>query len=124
MGNEMAEYFEDPEFIQNLTYLANVFTALNELNRSLQGQGISVIHACEKLSAFKKKLQLYIRRVKKRNLVNFPSLQETLEESASCIHPLFQQLLNIYKYLVLHLMATSHVERYKPVTTGSVILSR
>ena len=77
-----------------------------------------------KLSAFKEKLQLCLRRVKKGNLVNFPSLQETLEEVLSCIHPLFQQLLKIYKYLVLHLMATSHVERYKPVTTGSVILSR
>ena len=86
MRNEMAEYFEDPEFIQNLAYLADVFTALNELNRSLQGQGIKVIHACEKLSAFKEKLQLCIRRVKKGNLVNFSSLQETLEESAS-LHP-------------------------------------
>ena len=76
MGNEMAEYFEDPEFIQNLAYLAYVFTALNELNRSLQGQGISVINACEKLSAYKEKLQLCIRRVKKGNLVrkfSFPS---------------------------------------------------
>ena len=88
MGNEMAEYFEDPEFIQNLAYLGDVFTALNEFNRSLQGQGISVIHACEKLSAFKEKLQLCIRRVKKGNLVNFPSLQETLEESASLYPPL------------------------------------
>ena len=86
MGNEMAEYFEDHEFIQNLAYLADVFTALNGLNRSLQGQGISVIHACEKLSAYKEKLQLCIRRVKKGNLVHFPSLQETLEESAS-LHP-------------------------------------
>ena len=83
MGNEMAEYFETTEFIQNLAYLADVFTALNELNRSLQGQGISVIHACDKLSAFKEKLQLWIRRVKQGNFVNFPSLQETLKESAT-----------------------------------------
>ena len=59
---------------------------MNELNRSLQGQGISVIHACEKLSAFKEKLQLWTRRVKQRNFVNFPSLQETLKKSAS-LHP-------------------------------------
>ena len=38
------------------------------------------------MSAFKEKLQLCIRRVKKGNLVNFPSLQETLEESAF-LHP-------------------------------------
>ena len=82
----MAEYFETTKFIQNLAYLADVFTALNELNRSLQGQGISVIHACEKLSAFKEKLQLSIRRVNEGNFINFPSLQETLKESAS-LHP-------------------------------------
>ena len=82
----MAKYFETIEFIQNLAYLADVFTALNELNRSLQGQGISVIHACEKLSAFKEKLQLWIRRVKQGNFVNFPSLQEILKESAT-LHP-------------------------------------
>ena len=86
MGNEMAEYSKEPEFIQNLSYLADVLTALNELNRSLQGQGISVIHACEKLSVFKEKPQLYIRRVKKGNLVIFSSLQETFEESAF-LHP-------------------------------------
>ena len=86
VGNEMAEYFETTKFIQNLAYLAEMFTALNELNRSLQGQGISVIHACEKLSAFKEKLQLWIRRVKQGNFVNFPSLQEKLKESAS-LHP-------------------------------------
>ena len=124
MGNEMAEYFEDPEFIPNLAYLADVFTALNELNRSLQGQVISVIHAYEKLSAFKEKLQLCIRRVKKGNLEIFLTFKKHSRKVLPCIHPLFQQLLNIYKYLVLHLMATSHVERYKPVTIGSVILSR
>ena len=33
-GHELAEYFDDPEFVQALAYLADVFTALNELNRS------------------------------------------------------------------------------------------
>ena len=38
---------------------------------------------CEKLSAFKAKLQLHIRCVKKGNWVNFSSIQDTLKEIAS-----------------------------------------
>jgi len=40
-GHELAEYFDDPEFVQALAYLADVFTALNELNRSLQGRELA-----------------------------------------------------------------------------------
>lgn len=40
----------------------------------------------EKLAAFKEKLALRIRRVKVRNLVNFPWLEETVVEDAS-LHP-------------------------------------
>ena len=87
-GHELAEYFDDPEFVQALAYLADAFTALNELNRSLQGRGISILDACEKLSAFRENLLLWISRVKKGNLVNFSSLEETLTEDAS-LHPHF-----------------------------------
>ena len=97
-GHELAEYFDDPEFVQALAYLADVFTALNELNHSLKGRGISILDACEKLSAFKEKLLLWIRCVKKGNLVNFPSLEETLTKDAS-LHPHF--LSKIVEHLQL-----------------------
>ena len=38
---------------------------------------------CEKQSAFKEKLLQWIRRVKKANVVNFSSLEETLGKNAS-----------------------------------------
>ena len=54
-GHELVEYFDEPEYIQACVYLADVFTAFDELNRSLQGRGISILVACEKLSAFYRK---------------------------------------------------------------------
>ena len=63
-GHELAEYFDESEFIHALTYLANVFTALNEVNRCLQGGRNSILVACAKLSAFKEKLLIWIRRIK------------------------------------------------------------
>ena len=81
-GHELAGYFDKPEFIQVLAYLVDIFTALNQLNRSLQGREISILVACEKLSAFKEKLLLWIRHIKKGNWVNFLSLEETLTEDA------------------------------------------
>uniref|UniRef100_UPI00358F06DC protein FAM200C-like n=1 Tax=Myxine glutinosa TaxID=7769 RepID=UPI00358F06DC len=80
---DIAEYFDSPEFVPMLAYLVDVFTALNELNRSLQGKGLTIVTASEKLVAFKEKLVLWIRRVTKGNLVNFPSLEGTVTEDAS-----------------------------------------
>ena len=94
----LAGYFDESEFIQALAYLADVFTTLNELNRFPQGRGISILDACEELSAFKNKLLLWIRRIKKENLVYFPSLEETLTEDAS-LHPDFA--LKIVEHLQL-----------------------
>ena len=98
----LARYFDQPEFIQALAHLADVFTALNELNRSLQGRGISILVACEKLSAFKEKLLQWTRRIKKGNLVNFPFPEETLMEDAS-LHPYFASKIVEY----LRLLCTS-----------------
>ena len=56
------------------------FSALNELNLSLQGRGLNTVTASEKLAAFKEKLALWIKCVKMGNLVNFPCLEETVTE--------------------------------------------
>ena len=60
-GHELVRYIDKPKFIQALALLDDVFTAPNELNRSVQGRGISILGAFEKLSAFREKLLLRIR---------------------------------------------------------------
>ena len=56
------------KFVQIPAYVADAFAALNELNRSLQERGISILIACEKLSAFHEKLLLWIRQLGKFSL--------------------------------------------------------
>ena len=99
--HELAGYFDEPEFIQALAYQANVFTSLNELR---QGRKISILVACEKLSAFKEKTLLWIKRIKKENFINFPSLEERLMEGAS-VHPDFASQMVEH----LQLLCTSFV---------------
>ncbi|XP_068201618.1 protein FAM200C-like [Palaemon carinicauda] len=73
---ELAMRFSDPSFVQMLAYLADVFSALKELNLSLQGRGLDIVTARENLAAFKEKLALWIKRVKMGNLVvNVDSLK-------------------------------------------------
>ena len=40
-GHELAGYFDEPEYIQALVYLADVFIALNGLNRSLRKEKLA-----------------------------------------------------------------------------------
>ncbi|XP_068246891.1 protein FAM200C-like [Palaemon carinicauda] len=57
---ELAIHFNDPSLVQMLAYLADVFSALNELNLSLQGRGLNIFPASEKFAAFKEKLVLWM----------------------------------------------------------------
>jgi len=52
-------------------YLTDIFTALNDLNTSMQGRNRNIITLSEKLSAFKEKLQLERRRT-----AAFPSMND------------------------------------------------
>ncbi|XP_068239754.1 protein FAM200C-like [Palaemon carinicauda] len=75
-GSEIADHFENREFILSLAYLADVFMHLNELNVSMQGTAMNMITAREKLSALTKKLPMWIKRIESGNFANFPSLDE------------------------------------------------
>ena len=50
--------FKSVEFIQMTAYLADIFDHLNEPNLSLQGKGINMVKASEKLKSFIGKLPL------------------------------------------------------------------
>ncbi|XP_054464244.1 protein FAM200C-like [Anoplopoma fimbria] len=65
---------QDSEFILILAYIADIFDALNHLNRQMQGGGVNIIEAEENLNAFKKKLPLWKRRTENDNFANFPLL--------------------------------------------------
>jgi len=49
-----------------LAYLSDVFSKLNELNLSLQGNSMTVLNAHDKIKGFEKKLGLWVSCVKQK----------------------------------------------------------
>ena len=49
-----ADCFEHSEFILILGYMADIFDALNHLNRQMQGGGVNIMEAKENPKVFKK----------------------------------------------------------------------
>ena len=68
---ELATLFDDNRFQLNVFYLTDIFCPLNELSYSFQGKNKSQIEAAEKVSAFKKKLSLWKKRVRNQNFAVF-----------------------------------------------------
>ena len=81
-----AKHFEDSSFILTLAYLADIFTALNHLNCQMQGGGVNVIEAEEKMSSFQRKLELWLQRLENDNFANFPLLDEIVSSSDTAIN--------------------------------------
>ncbi|CAI9735019.1 Hypothetical predicted protein [Octopus vulgaris] len=52
--------------------MADIFEALNHLNRQMQGGGVNIIEAEENLKAFKEELPLWKRRTENDNFANSP----------------------------------------------------
>nr|XP_024655565.1 protein ZBED8-like [Maylandia zebra] len=75
-----ADCFKNPEFILILAYMADIFAALNHLNRQMQGGGVNIIEAEEHLKAFQKKLTLWKRRTENNNFANFPLLDNCVSK--------------------------------------------
>ncbi|XP_068209197.1 protein FAM200C-like [Palaemon carinicauda] len=74
--SDFAENFEDEISILSLSYLADIFGHLNDLNLSMQGMFANYIDCTEKVEAFKKKISLWKRRIQGGNVGRFPILDE------------------------------------------------
>ena len=59
-----------------LAYLADIFEALNRLNKKLQGSGSNIIVQTDVINAFVAKLNLWIQRAKNDNFTSFHRLTE------------------------------------------------
>ena len=68
---ELATLFDDNRFRLKVFFLADIFSLLNELSYSLLGKNKSLLVAAEKVSAFKKKLSLWKKRVRNQSFAMF-----------------------------------------------------
>ena len=58
-------------FSTYLAYLADIFEALNQLNKKLQGLGTNIIVRSDVINAFVVKLNLWRKRAKNNNFASF-----------------------------------------------------
>ena len=78
-NHRLAARFQDKSWMLQVCYLNDVFSAVNELNTSMQGRDRNIIALSEKLSAFKEKLRLWKGKLDHGRTASFPSLSEYLE---------------------------------------------
>nr|XP_055055877.1 zinc finger BED domain-containing protein 5-like [Misgurnus anguillicaudatus] len=76
---DLALLFSDQQWMAKLAYLADIFTNLNGLNLSLQGSYSTILEASDKIVAFRRKLDLWIRKLQTGITDMFPNLSEYLD---------------------------------------------
>ncbi|XP_068210453.1 protein FAM200A-like [Palaemon carinicauda] len=81
-GSPFATKFTDKEWLARLCYLADIFAVLNSGNLQLQGRNTTVIDARHTVAAFLAKLRLWIRRLEKGVIAQFPTLDQFIEENS------------------------------------------
>ncbi|XP_076059427.1 protein FAM200C-like [Oratosquilla oratoria] len=76
----LLEALEDEFFRVRLSYLSDIFSALNELNRKLQGKGTNILFQSDKIRAFVAKLELWKKRAGSGSFSSFLALNECVED--------------------------------------------
>jgi hypothetical protein len=102
---DFAECSEDEEWLEKLTYLADTFHHMNQLDKSLQGPGENVLSSSDKILGFKRKLNLWKNHVVKGNLEMFPLLLGFGHEEG------YQQVLSL---IGNHLEDWNKIKHYFP----------
>lgn len=95
---EYIAHLQDAEFVLKLTYLADIFSKLNELNLYLQGSNESDIFAVhDKIRAFMKKLLLWESCIKNGKYDCFETLETLIVENQA------QPKMNVLSAIAAHL---------------------
>jgi len=66
---EFCELLMNENWLEKLSYLAGIFSHLNQINSSMQGPNKNILTSCSKLFTLKAKLKIGKKRVKKINLM-------------------------------------------------------
>ena len=84
---DLLSEFNKPGFVSHLAYLADIFEALNELNRKLQGRDTNIISHTDNINAFISKINLWSRKIIDGNTCSFHRLTDVL-----CYEPFSTEL--------------------------------
>uniref|UniRef100_A0A3B4ZJB4 HAT C-terminal dimerisation domain-containing protein n=1 Tax=Stegastes partitus TaxID=144197 RepID=A0A3B4ZJB4_9TELE len=70
--------FQDTDWLAKLSYLADIFGKLNELNMSLEGKDTNILNLDDKVAAFQKKAKLWKTVCAQGNFTCFPQVEDFL----------------------------------------------
>ncbi|XP_035220955.1 SCAN domain-containing protein 3-like isoform X1 [Stegodyphus dumicola] len=103
-NRDEAHLFYDTKFLVKLAYLVDIFQRLSILNKSMQGAQIHAFTQKDKITAFMKKLELWIISLKNNNFDMFPTfkitcLADEIEESKVLIN---NHLTSLWKQFSLY----------------------
>ena len=103
--SELADLISNEIWCNKVAFLADVFQALNTLNKNMQGKTENILTCTDKVSAFKEKLTLWETRIRKENKVEMFQLTKDCRLSKDFVNLILQTLLllskNIEKYFPL-----------------------
>ena len=101
-------------FFTYLAYLADIFEALNQLNKKLQGPGTNIIVHSDAINAFVVKFNLWRQRAKNNNFASFHRLTEITGDDFN---------KNLKENIISHLRnLQDEFERYfSEINTGSIL---
>ena len=108
-------YFEDEVFLTQLAYLCDIFAKLNQLNVSIQKKDAHVLQLHDKITAFKRKLQLWKTDllINNEQCDSFPILKSHLNSQAGNLSLHNTNECDMKTVMCLHLDAPiSHFEKY------------
>jgi len=72
--HELQKNLEDENFILHLAYLSDIFEAMNSFNYSLQGSDSNIIDFSMKLTAFTRKLDVWMNNIENRQFGMFENV--------------------------------------------------
>ena len=98
-----------------IAYLSDIFEALNQLNKKLQGPGTNTIVHSDAINAFVVKLNLWRQRAKNNNFASFHRLTEITEDDFN--KNLKEDIISRLRYL------QDEFERYfSEINTDSILM--
>ena len=102
----LADHYIDNCFCAKLAYLSDIFEQLNQLNLSMQGRSSSLFLVADKIEGFKKKIDLWKKRLNNSQYEMFPFLCENIKTSPH---------MNISEQIIQHLTQLLHkFDSYRP----------
>ncbi|KAI6650040.1 Zinc finger BED domain-containing protein 5-like [Oopsacas minuta] len=81
MKSDLKVHFLDEEWVFQLSYLADVFSKIKELNLQGQGFDVNIFQAHDKVKGFYKKVLFWITQVEKGDIATFESLSNLIIEN-------------------------------------------